>query len=492
MGTPGIAWTPGRRAAAAGAILLAAVYGFSLYGPWILDDAYIIFRYADRIASGVGFTYNDGVRVLGSSTPSFTLLLAATAFVGLPLPATAVVIGVVAGAASLAMVVLLARECECETAGWAAALLTSLHFFWVVMLTAGMETPVYTLAILALLWSTLRRPAWVGVLGGLTMLTRYDGLVPCVTALAFVAWRQGWRRGLREAVITAAVYLPWFAFSWIYFGSPMPQTILAKSVAHYASFLDALGHLRVYLGHQPLWILALALAALGAWSMRLKPEHLVVPTWLLAHAGIFLAGHAPVMFFIWYLVPLIPGTFLLAMLGVQYLGGRSKRVDVCAVGALVLALAMVHRLPDYTVLNSNNIVRREDAYRATAAALTPLLKPGESVLTGEVGTLGWYLPQARIIDGFGLVSPEVTAIRRRLRAEEAARGFPPETWPSGSPDATRAMIRELKPDFVTTRKAYLYIDVFLNEPWFTESYEQLPGGEFGVLEQWTFRRKPGT
>ena len=45
--------------------------------PNTVDDAYITFRYARNIASGVGFVYNAGDPVLGTTTPAYALLLAA-------------------------------------------------------------------------------------------------------------------------------------------------------------------------------------------------------------------------------------------------------------------------------------------------------------------------------------------------------------------------------------------------------------------------------
>ncbi|MEP7359846.1 MAG: hypothetical protein ABI847_21525, partial [Anaerolineales bacterium] len=44
--------------------------------PNTVDDAYITFRYARNIASGVGFVYNAGERVLGTTTPAYALFLA--------------------------------------------------------------------------------------------------------------------------------------------------------------------------------------------------------------------------------------------------------------------------------------------------------------------------------------------------------------------------------------------------------------------------------
>jgi arabinofuranosyltransferase len=37
------------------------------------DDAFITYRYVQNILAGNGFVYNPGERVLGSSTPLFTL-----------------------------------------------------------------------------------------------------------------------------------------------------------------------------------------------------------------------------------------------------------------------------------------------------------------------------------------------------------------------------------------------------------------------------------
>ena len=56
----------------------AAFLGFTNHR-FILDtdDTYIKYRYAANIATGHGFVYNIGERVLGTTLPLFTLLLAA-------------------------------------------------------------------------------------------------------------------------------------------------------------------------------------------------------------------------------------------------------------------------------------------------------------------------------------------------------------------------------------------------------------------------------
>ena len=58
-------------------LAVLAILFFEVYGNLAQDDAFITFRYAKNIASGEGFIYNPGEWVLGTSTPLYTLVLAA-------------------------------------------------------------------------------------------------------------------------------------------------------------------------------------------------------------------------------------------------------------------------------------------------------------------------------------------------------------------------------------------------------------------------------
>jgi len=39
---------------------------------------------------------------------------------------------------------------------------------------------------------------------------------------------------LRAAGVCALLYLPWFLFAWAYYGSPVPQTVVAKGIGYAA------------------------------------------------------------------------------------------------------------------------------------------------------------------------------------------------------------------------------------------------------------------
>ncbi|MEK7327184.1 MAG: hypothetical protein AAB217_18220, partial [Chloroflexota bacterium] len=57
-------------------IFLLAFFLRLLPGERMVDDAYITFRYARNQVNGLGFVYNHGDRVMGTTTPLYTLLMA--------------------------------------------------------------------------------------------------------------------------------------------------------------------------------------------------------------------------------------------------------------------------------------------------------------------------------------------------------------------------------------------------------------------------------
>src|SRR5262245_41969191 len=57
------------------------------------EDAFITCRFAENVAAGKGFVFNEGERVEGFSNPSLVMMLAAAVTAGLPAPQTAQAIG---------------------------------------------------------------------------------------------------------------------------------------------------------------------------------------------------------------------------------------------------------------------------------------------------------------------------------------------------------------------------------------------------------------
>lgn len=96
-----------------GTLLAAALFlvHFVFYSPWYVEDAAITFAFADHAAHGWGFVaYPGGERVEGFSNPTWTLLLAGIAALGLPLFGMAKLLGAVCGLIALFLSTVWARE----------------------------------------------------------------------------------------------------------------------------------------------------------------------------------------------------------------------------------------------------------------------------------------------------------------------------------------------------------------------------------------------
>ena len=204
--------------------------------PNTVDDAYITFRYARNIATGVGFVYNAGDRVLGTTTPAYALflaLLSRLSGVG-DYPRLALMANALLDALTFCVVLrLVTRLTGYHWVGLGAGLLYAIEGRALDFSTGGMEASLNVLAVtLTLLLFLERRNRSAAAVLGLAVLVRPDGLT--LAAVLFGAWGlEALRRKAKwpwaEAGVFAAVVVPWLVFALLYFGNPIPQSILAKS-----------------------------------------------------------------------------------------------------------------------------------------------------------------------------------------------------------------------------------------------------------------------
>jgi hypothetical protein len=218
---------------AAGAGLAAAVTAWRCWAGYFIDDAWISFRYAARLAAGAGLTFDDHEKVLGTSAPLWTLLVAAGDRLGLDAPDAARCLG---GGAFVAVVVLSAlladRLLDGERRGLLAAGATTallvLPGGFRNLALSGMESGLAAaLGLAAVLALAGRRPVLAGALAGLAVVNKLDALV-LVAVLLGVTWLVDRRLPWRLAVSAGVVVLPWVVFAAAYYGSPVPQSFRSK------------------------------------------------------------------------------------------------------------------------------------------------------------------------------------------------------------------------------------------------------------------------
>ena len=393
-----------------------------------LDDSFIIYRYARNIAAGVGFVYNAGERVLSTTTPLYTLLLAGLWFVMPDLPALGNALSAAAiGGAGLALYALGRDEGRIPALVMAGVYAT----FPLMWLTLGMETALLIFLGVSAVWAQARgRGMLAALLLGLAALTRPDALAlaPLLALDALLARRVPWREGL----VFLGVLAPWAIWSSLYFGSPLPATLTAKGAqtamgvtgfAPGVTFPGGLALIAAALFEQsPLWVGAAALAVLGLARVRRRRWAMLLVGWALLHVlGYTILGVAP---YRWYYAPLAPGVAALIGLGASALFARLPRPVwrwavlvlflTLIAGAAARSLWLIYQTPrhDARFIAGRGIPMLPtvdwDIYREAGEWLNRHTPPEALIGVSEVGQLGYYADRC-MVDYLGLLQPEVAA-----------------------------------------------------------------------------------
>lgn len=482
-------------------VVLLALAARALPGPRTIDDAFITFRYSRNIVEGQGFVYNPGSRVLGTTTPLFTLLMAAiSAITGRQdFQWYAIAASALADAATCALLLLVARRLTGSR--WAGALLGALWAIAPMSVTfavGGMETSVNILWMVGAVYCFVNdRPLWLGICAGLGLLTRIDAVLWIGPLLAYQFFerlrlishpsslipRLPWRTWLA----CAATVLPWLVFSLTYFGSPFPRSLSAKSLAYVMPPGSALGRfIQVYstpffefdtLGPPGAMLgsviyLTLSLFAL-AYAARRLPRLLpfLVYPWL--YLAVFSIANP--LIFRWYVAPPLPALMLGILAGAWNLieaiqrASRTRRAAPLALGALALLWGGMS-LNGWTLQPDHGPTRPapkpawhkiELLYQEVGTRLREEfgVTPETRVASADIGAVG-YFSRAVIVDTVGLVTPELSRyypLAPEFIAEGQNYAIPPQ------------LIQDTQPAFLVTMEAFVRLGLE-RDPAFKAAY----------------------
>lgn len=214
---------------------------------WVCDDAFITFRYAENVAGGLGAVYNAGERVEGYSNPSWMLLCAAAAALGLDVVSFGQWLGILCYGALVPATWWAGQRLVPGNRAFLplAAVAVATHRHLRDFASCGLETLGFVLLVtlIAGVLARAERPREFAVASLLTVLaavTRPDGALVGALAglLAVVASirRRDLGPALGFAVPGFLLFLPFLAWRYLYYEDLLPNTFYAKS-AHdpYAS-----------------------------------------------------------------------------------------------------------------------------------------------------------------------------------------------------------------------------------------------------------------
>ena len=417
----------------AGLWLLAAS---QVLGSWVLDDAFISFRYSRNLLDGYGLTFNPGGEIVeGYTNFLWTITMTLVLALGFePLVAA----HFLTLACALLTLLLLNRFAKTWLGEhWAilppVLLAANAPFVLYTARGSGMETAQVTLlTLLALLAVWRAHDVRSGLLAGLACavvtLARPDGaLVPLAGGIGLVAMLLGQQRATTTRIIAglcagfAVGYGPYFAWRLAYYGYLLPNTFYAKTGFTTAQLRRGWNYATDFatlLGFRTLGALLLISAAgllIPALRRRFAPgpAPLLWTFLLLTIAYVVGVGgdHFPLGRFF---IPALPPLALLFTHGLRSIIAGSQLVPkpaawgVIGLGWAILALSSLRnvqqfppsdsRIPARPIWGENSVALKNREVGYWLHANTP---PETVIATGIAGTLPYYSKRT-VIDALGL------------------------------------------------------------------------------------------
>jgi hypothetical protein len=477
------------------AAVMAARLWFLAFTHVTYEDALISLRYARNLAAGLGLVYNPGERVFGATTPLHVLLLAGLTALRLPDPlGAAKLLSIMAdGVTAAVWYRLISRETGSRAGALAFAAAFGLSPFVVEITASGMETPLVLLCLtLAFEAVYSRRGAVLGLWLGLLLLLRLDAAIFVIILLAARAYRER-RLPLADLALMTAVVAPWLLFSFVYYGSAIPNSIPAKLSAYNVhmhsmsrQFWFTVSRFSPFRKGADATILAIRSGAratvftlmylpLFVWgivdAVRHRRVMLIVLLFFLAQWAFLVLPRS--LIFPWYLPPLLLPYYVLGGVGTAALlrwhaSTRTRlalRRAFCAVVVGGLALHTGHWL--FTAADRRWAIQSfEESVRKPIGLWLARNTPPDALISMEpIGYIGYY-SHRRVLDEVGLVSPGVIPFNRRGAG-----------WFTG-------VVKRYRPDYIVERPHFLMANKTLNtgvpmfaspaeRDWFWENYRRV-------------------
>ena len=427
-------------------ISLGVVFGLSTRNIRI-DDSFIFYSYIRNILAGNGWVFNSGEYVNGLTSALYPIVVAALSFFTSLTPD---IVGHWTGIAGLVCLLILLKDKSVGQLG------TGIIFPLVLLNSrslsdaVGMET-FLTLALLAATLALYLKDKLTAatLVFSLAVLSRPDSALFGIVLLVDYLAKHRTLPQLRHIIPLLLVLGTWLTFSLAYFGEPLPNTIgakLAQSGHEYwgGEYAFLLGARRLLNGFGMLGYLF----PLGLLLILLRPFELLKQRWLfliLCWGIAYFISYALILKtppYRWYYVPLI---LPIAATITWPLIKAPKAMQWVVTACLLFSYGKLVQRSLATPVTA-----KYDIYKRTASWLNANTPKESSIGAMEIGILGYYYENGKIIDGLGLINSTSQNVAARSHDQ---------------------FIHEFKPDFlVTNNPPRRILEDYVREEWFKTQY----------------------
>ena len=428
-------------------------YSLLTYRFWHnVDDAFISFRYAKNWAMGYGPRYNLGPQQPeeGYSNFLWVMVCAFVEYLEFDITFWAPMLGFACGSLLLYLVFRTLRRDFGIGLGVAFSITLGLGLFppYALWSTGGLGTMAFALSTFATAYFLVLRPAGIapyrGAPAGVAMaLLRTEGIAWAllIALLGIVTRRMKgeavWRPVAIYVAIVGTAFSVYFAWRYSYYQLLFPNPVYAKVGFSPEIALRGFRYVATFALTFVTPLLLLPAAGYMAWREAPKPVALALGTLSLAFPAYAVVVGGDWMAMGRFLIPgLAFGALLMGWLVARLWERLTSRLVVLAVVITTITVGLlpawnVHLVPEsvrrvfhfryfgccgylteYDMWKSENDQAQEEDKEA-ALALEKRFKPGDSIVSGRIGALGYY-SNLHVYDRFGLVDRRVAMLPSTL------------------------------------------------------------------------------
>ena len=390
---------------------------FHFLSGFTVDDAFITFRYAENLVSGHGFVFNLGEKVLGTTTPLFTFLISIFLLFNMTALNAALLINLICSGLTAIVIFQFARHLRFNVWSFVPALI---YILWPRSLAAdssGMETAFFTLLVTSA-WYFQHRQLYFYSVGMATLacVTRPEGFFLLGLLIIYNAIKDS-RNIWAYLIVPALIIIPWFIFSYLYFGTIVPSSISGKLALYsHVPFDTPWEKFDYIMGlKNPFGWIMLSVAIVGGWWLHKKQNFGQLEILWIVGMVAFHTFSRTTLFF-WYVTPVYPMLILFAAAAIPFLWERFGAASVrFGWMRLTMGVVMVFGLlvMDYRHMNFYKEYARylNDVHKSIGLYLRENAKPTDVVAARYIGHTGYY-SNLKILDRDGMVTPRADSYNR--------------------------------------------------------------------------------
>ena len=392
-----------------------------------LDDAWIHLTYARNLAQHGQWAFRLGEQSAGSTSPLWTAILS----IGFLLGLGPYVWTFLAGWVVLTLLAVCAERIArtlvtsyTSRIPWAGLFFVfAWHLTWSAV--SGMETLLHGLIILTVMGMLItgsRRYLTLGVLTGLSVWVRPDGLTLLgpIIFVALLSEKTWYRRGeaiWKTMIGFGSLVLPYVFFNLALSGNAMPNTFYAKRAEYGMFWLSKPFPERLSDYLAP--ILASPFLVLVPGAVIWLVKRIRAQNWGALASLLWVWGYIAIYFF--SLPAYQHGRYIIPALQVMYLWGIIGLLEIALAPGVNRRLAFVWQTLTVVLClafeflgarqNANDVLWVENEMVATAKWVDQNIPPDARLAVHDIGALGYYV-QNPVVDMAGLITPEVVPFIR--------------------------------------------------------------------------------